>query len=211
MFIISKEEEQTTRKASSLQTFSTEATASLRSSLSCQGSDQYRRTMFRRGAIVSRKIDVHSKSKVETSTSNNGKTFNRRHAITKYSEIPYQCIKSLRRQIQIKKEASSYPFCFKSMSMKENDSMIVFDEDFNLDFDHEGSRSFAAVLRIYYKEEYKYAVSITHESIIRNTILDDVKSRGFSFMKTCQSCRNRARILDDSEALGTIAHTLNIM
>lgn len=164
-----------------------------------------RSLMTRRGAVVSHSVRYKSKSeRIELNKSTKRKVV-RRYAITKYSRIPLNFIKSLRKTtFNDHDDDESIGDEYIPRPSLNNNKVIVFDENDEIDLNYKGSSSFITIVRMYYREKYNYAETDTHRSIIRSAILDELKGRRYNFIKIVDLVSEKAIILDDYEALGKI-------
>merc|ERR1739844_475937 len=89
--------------------------------------------------------------------------------------------------------------------------VIMFDEKDHLDKRSAEGIHFLALLNIYRRDMYKHADSDTHRSIVRSTILEEIKSQGYTFGKTSSSLEGRVVLVDDMYALNRIRHYLKVM
>ncbi len=136
------------------------------------------------------------------------RTVSRRYAITKYSQIPIRSMKSLRKYVRESRPVESENYIENPPSTEDYDS-VVFDEDDSIDMSYEGSQEFLAILNMYVNEQvYQSTKSETHRSIIRSTILNDIKNQGFRFMKKSSLHHGRFFLVDGLYLLSIVKRRL---
>jgi len=162
----------------------------------------------RRRAGVSRKVMMPSKNDAIEGGKKIRRTVKRRYAITKYSQIPIRSMRSLRKY-ETENTVIAEHYVDEPPSLHDYHA-VVFKEDNSIDREFEGSQQFLAILNMYYEESYQNARSNTHRSIIRSTILSDVKSHNFSFMKKSSSQRGRFFTVETDYLLSRIEEIFSL-
>ena len=85
--------------------------------------------------------------------------------------------------------------------------------DADVDQAHQGNIQFQCIIHSYYFDMYQFAPTATHRSIVRSAALDDLKSRGYSFLQSANYHPSNLRgnkdeesfyVMDDADALEEI-------
>lgn len=153
----------------------------------------------RRNAFISRNT-IEEEENVSTTTSRKSM---RRYATTEYNlGITFDSMRSLRDDVDKDEGETKHSKPFSSAV--NNHRFIVLDTNGNLDTRYKGSVDFISLVNMYYIESYQFADSETHQSIIRTTILHEIKNLGYRFIEIKSLHSGKALILDDDKALQTI-------
>ena len=107
----------------------------------------------------------------------------RRYAITKYSHLPLNYMKSLRKTVELEEDLPVLDSNESERLSPDDDRLIVFDLQNKLEPKAPGSEQFLSLIGLYYKEKYQYAESDTHKSILWSVILDEMKIHGYKFVR----------------------------
>lgn len=146
--------------------------------------------MKRRGAFISpRPLSPMTSNSV---TCNTGRKFQRRFAFCDSPAVE----KAMRKAVVT---------CAGRSSVEREDTDVLFHADGKADPDHEGNRHFNSVIEATFFDTYQFAVTPTHRSIVRSTVLDEMKSKGHTFLRKCERDDGASyEILDDVDILRII-------
>lgn len=90
-------------------------------------------------------------------------------------------------------------------SAELEDSDVLFHVDGKAYPDHEGNKLFKSVIETALFDTYQFAVTPTHRSIVRSTVLDEMKCKGHTFKKKCERGDGSSfEVLDDNDVLRII-------
>lgn len=166
--------------------------------------------MKRRRAGVSHDITCYSKhNEIEGGKSLKRRAV-RRYAITKYSQLPLNYMKSLRKTVELEEDLPVLDSNESERLSPDDDRLIVFDLQDKLEPKAPGSEQFLSLIGLYYKEKYQYAESDTHKSILRSVILDEMKMHGYRFVRKDILHPGHFYHLDDLHAVNLIKAQLSL-
>ena len=166
--------------------------------------------MKRRRAGVSHDITRYSKHKEIEGGKSLKRRAVRRYAITKYSQLPLNYMKSLRKTVELEEDQPVLDSNESERLSPEDDRLIVFDLQDKLDHQAPGSVQFLSLIGLHYKEKYQYAESDTHRSILRSVILDEMKIHGYKFVRKDFLNSSHFYHLDDLHAVNLIKAQLSL-
>lgn len=127
----------------------------------------------------------------------------RRYAITKYSCLPLNVLHKIIRKEDQETIMNASLLHYADLPGLNDNRVVVFDRYGKLSLIYDGSVNFSSIIAIHYRESYQYCESETHQSIIRATILHELKTRGYRFIR-CDGFHNKGLLLDDYEAIQLI-------
>ncbi len=134
----------------------------------------------------------------------------RRYAITKYSQIPLNYMKSLRKKVdsvddnRYFEKQTSETFQADDNDDEQQLKLVVFGLQDRLDTEKPGSQYFLNLISMYYSEKYQFADSDTHRSILRSIVLDEMKANGYKFVMKDLLRPNHYYVLDDLHVIKLI-------
>lgn len=95
--------------------------------------------------------------------------------------------------------------CAGRSSAELEDTDVLFHVDGKAYPDHEGNKLFKSVIETALFDTYQFAVTPTHRSIVRSTVLDEMKCKGHTFKKKCERDDGSSfEVLDDIDVLRII-------
>mmetsp|Transcript_18106 Transcript_18106/g.22167 ORF Transcript_18106/g.22167 Transcript_18106/m.22167 type:complete len:224 (+) Transcript_18106:73-744(+) len=170
------------------------------------------RTIKRRGGITCKKPLPRDTNDEDSMKSTQKKKISRRNAITSYSrKLPRRYIRSLREKFEFSdSEDDSVQYI---TAVPPSKRTIVFDENNNYSGKYKDNKKFLHSMCIHFKEMYSISSneeSETFQSIVRNLVLEEMKSQGLSFVKKSFINPGKIHIMDDVFVLQKIQEALDI-